>query len=83
MVVTLYNVRTLAVKGRSGYTRGECALAKVQQLRCEIVGLQETRQGETPFKAAGYRVFCCGQQEESQARQGLRGVRLAVRESMC
>ena len=84
VVVATYNVRALAVEGRDGYGRDECVLAKVQQLVCDFVGLQETRrQGETTFYAAGYRVFCREQHEESRARKGLHGVSLAVKESIC
>ena len=42
-MVTTYNVRTLAVKGRNGYGHAECVLAKARQLGCDFVGLQETR----------------------------------------
>ena len=42
-MVTTYNVRTLAVKGRNGYGHAECVLAKARQLACDFVGLQETR----------------------------------------
>ena len=58
-------------------------LAKARQLGYDLIGLQETRKsGETEFSAAGYRVFCSGQ-EETEGRQGLYGVGLAVKESIC
>ena len=41
MVVAIYNVRALAVKGKNGYEHDECGLAKCQQLRCGFIGLQE------------------------------------------
>ena len=53
MAVATYNKRTLAVKGKNGYEHVECVLAKARQLRCDFLGLQETRRsGKT-------RVFCC------------------------
>ena len=83
MVVATYNVRTLAVKGRNGYGHSECVLAKARQLGCDFIGLQETRRaGKTEFSAAGYRVFCSGQ-EEMKGKQGLYGVGLAVKETIC
>ena len=82
MVVATYNVRTLAVKGRNGYGHAECVLAKARQLGCDFVGLQETRRaGKTELSTAGYRVFCAGQ--GTDGRQGLHGVGLAIRETIC
>ena len=84
VVVATYNVRTVDVKARNGHGRDECVPARIQHLGCDFVALQETRRkGETTFEAAGDRVFCCGQQEKSQASQGLHGVGLAVKESIC
>ena len=81
MVVATYNVRTLAVKGRNVYGHAECVLAKARQLGCDFVGLQETRRpGKIEFSTAGYRVFCSGQ--ETDGRQGLHGVGLAIRETI-
>ena len=58
-------------------------LAKARQLGCDFIGLQETRRsGKTEFYAAGYRVFCSGH-DETEGRQGLYGVGLAVKESIC
>ena len=88
MAVATYDVRTLTVKGltvkgKNGYGHAECVLAKAQQLGCDVIGLQETRRsGKTESSAAEYRVFCSGQ-EETEGRQGLYGVRLAVKESIC
>ena len=82
VVVATYNVRTLAVKGRNGHGHAERVLAKARQLGCDFVGLQETRRaGKTEFSKAGYRVFCSGQ--ETDGRQGLHGVGLAIRETIC
>ena len=84
MAVAIYNVRTLAVKGRNGYGHAEYVLAKARQLGCGFVGLQETtRAGKTQFSAARYRVLRCGR-EGTESRQGLLyGVGLAVRETIC
>ena len=58
-------------------------LAKARQLGCDFIGLQETRRsGKTEFCAGGYRVFGSGQ-EETEGRQGLYGVGLSVKESIC
>ena len=76
-------MRTLAVKGKNGYGHAECVLANVRQLGCYFIGLKETmRSGKTEFSAAGYRVFCSGQ-EETEGRQGLYRVGLAVKQSIC
>ena len=70
-MVTTYNVRTLAVKGKNGYGHAECVLANVRQLGCYFIGLKETmRSGKTEFSAAGYRVFCSGE-EETEGRRGI------------
>ena len=83
MVVATCNVRTLAVKGKNGYGHDERVLAKGRQLGCDFIGLQETRRADsTTFNAAGYQVFYSGQ-EKTAARQGLYGVRLAVKGSIC
>ena len=83
MAVATYNVRTLTVKWKNGYGHAECVLAKARQLAYDLVGLQETRRsGKTEFSAAGYRVFSSGQ-EETEGRQGLYGVGLLVKESIC
>ena len=52
MAVVIYNVRTLAVKGKNGYGHAECVLAKARQLGCDFIGLQETRRSRKT-------VFCC------------------------
>ena len=69
MAVPTYNVRTLAVKGNNGYGRAECVLAKVRQLGCNLIGLQETRRsGKTEFSAAGYRVLCSGKKKRKAGK---------------
>ena len=83
VAVATYNERTLAVKGKNGYGHAECVLVKARQLGCDFIGLQETRRsGKTEFSAAEYRVFCSGQ-EETEGRQGLYRVGLAVKQSIC
>ena len=83
VTVATYNVRTLAVKGGNGYGRAECVLAKARLLGCDFVGLQETRRpGESEFSAAGYEVFWSGQ-EETDDGQGLYGIGLVVKETIC
>ena len=83
MAIATYNMRTLAVKGKNEYGHAECMLAKARQLGYDFNDLQETRRsGKTEFSAAEYRVFCSGQ-EETEGRQGLYGVGLAVKESTC
>ena len=58
-------------------------LAKARPLGCDFIFLQETRRsGKTEFSAAGYWVFCSGR-EETEGRQGMYGVGLAVKESIC
>ena len=48
----------------------------------DVVGLQETRRpGRTEFAAAGYRVFCGGE-EGSSGWTGQHGVGLAIEESI-
>ena len=63
----IYNVRTLAVKGKNGYGHDEHVLAKGRQLGCTsiFIGLDVTRRsGSTTFRAAAYRVFCSGQEKQ-------------------
>ena len=67
----------------ASWLNAECVLAKARQLGCDFIGLQETRRsGKAEFSAAGYRVFC-SVQEETEGRQGLYEVGLAVKESTC
>ena len=49
-------------------------------LGCDVIGLQETRRpGRTEFAAAGYHVFCNGE-DGSSGRAGQHRVRLVVKE---
>ena len=70
MAVAIYNVRTLAVKGRNGYGHAECALAKARQLDCDFVGLQETRElGKQSFRQQDIPSFLLWpRRNEKQAR---------------
>lgn len=80
MVVAACNARTLAVQRDHGHGHDECVLAKGKKLGCDFIGLQETRRhGRTIFVAAGYQLFCCGQ-EGTAGRQGMQVVGLAVEE---
>ena len=75
-------MRTLPVEGRNGYGHAEYVLAKARQIGCDFVGLHETgRAGKTMFSTAEYRGFYSGQ--ETDGRQGLHGVGLATRETLC
>ena len=58
-MIATYNVRTLTANGRHGYYRDQFVLAKIQQLACDLVGMQKaTRHRETFFfNTAGYRVL--------------------------
>ena len=83
MAVATFNGRTLAVKEKNKCGHAGCVLAKPRQHRCDFIGLQETtRSGQTAFPAAGYRVLCSGQ-VATEGRQGLYGVGLVVKESIC
>ena len=69
MAVATSNVHTLFVNGKDGHGHAECVLAKVRQLGCDFIGLQETRRsGKTELPAAGYRIVC-SPQEETEGRQ--------------
>ena len=57
-------------------------LQKCNVIGCDAIGLQETpRPRRTEFAAAGYRVFCSGEDEISD-RAGRHGVGLVVKESI-
>ena len=83
MAAATYNVHTLALTGKNGYGYDERALVKGRQLDSDLFGLQKTRtSGSTTFRAARYHVFGPGW-EKSVVRQGMYGVGLAVKESLC
>ena len=80
--VATWNVRSLSFTGRRGAGHAEALLQKCKVLGCDVIGLQETRRpGRTEFAAAGYRVFCSGE-DGSTGRAGQHGVGLAVKESI-
>ena len=82
-MVATCNVRTLAVKGKNGYGHDERVLAKGRQLGCDFIGLQETRRsGSATFTTVTYHLFRSGQRKNTDFRQGLYGVGLAVKESI-
>ena len=80
--VATWNVRSLSLTRRRGAGHAEVLLQKCKVLGCDVIELQETRRpGRTEFAAAGYRVFCSGEDGNS-GRAGQHGVWLAVKESI-
>ena len=64
--VATWNVRSLPLTGRRGVGHAEVLLQKCKVLGCDVIGLQGTRRpGRTEFAAAGYRVFCSGEDGRS------------------
>ena len=83
LVVSTYNVRTLAFKGTNGIGHAEVILKTCEDAGCGIIGLQEVRRnGQSTFTAAGYVVFCSGADGGNHEKKGNHGVGLAVRESI-
>ena len=83
LVVGTFNVRTLAVNGKNGIGYSEVILKVWQELRCDVIGFQETRRnGQSTFTAAGYTVFRSGADGGKYEKKGTHGVGLAVRESI-
>ena len=79
--VSTWNVRPLSLTGRRGAGLADVLLQKCEVLRCDVIGLRETRRpGRTEFAVAGYRVFCSGE-DETNGWAGQHGVGLAVKES--
>ena len=79
---TAWNVCSLSLTGRRGAGHAEVLLQKYKVLGCDLIRLQETRRpGWTEFVAAGYRVFCRGEDGIS-GRAGQHGVGLAVKDSI-
>ena len=80
--VATSNVRSLSLTGRCGAGHADVRLQKSKVLGYDVIGLQEMRRpGRTEFAAAGYRVFCSGE-DGSSGRAGRHGVVLAVKESI-
>ena len=83
LVVGTYNVRTLAFKGTNGIGHAGLILKTPEDAGCDIIGLQEVgRSGQSAFTAAGYVVFCSGEDGGTHEKKGNHGVGLAVRESI-
>ena len=84
IVVAAHNVRTMAVDGTHGAGRALDVLSVYDRLRCDVVGLQETRRsGHSAFSQAGYFVYCSGEcGDENGWKKGQDGVGLAVRTSI-
>ena len=80
--VATWNVCSFSLTGRRGAGHVEVLLQIYKVLGCNDIGLQEMqRPGQTEFAAAGYRVFCNGE-DGSSGRAGQDGVGLAVKESI-
>ena len=55
LILATHNVRTMAVDGKHGVGREAEVLSAYQEVRCDIVGLQETRRsGQLALLQAGY-----------------------------
>ena len=76
----MHNVRTMAVDGTHGVGRALYVLSVYDRLRCNVIGLQETRRsGYSAFTQADYLVYCSGECDgENGGKKGQGGVRLAV-----
>ena len=74
----------MAVDGTHGVGRALDGLSMYEQLRCDIIVLQETRRsGHSAFSQAGYLVYCSGEcGGENGGKKGQGGVGLAVRNSI-
>ena len=80
--VATWNVRSLSLTGRRGACHAKVLLQKYKVLGCDVIGLQETqRPGRNELAAAGYRIFCSGN-NGSSGRAGQHRVGLAVKESI-
>ena len=78
--VVARNICPLFLTGHRGAGHAEVLLHKCKILGCEVIGLQKTRRPEPiEFSAAGYRVFCSGE-DGSSGWAGQHGVGLAIKE---
>ena len=84
IIVATHNVRTMAVDGKHGAGWALDVLSVYDRLRCDVVGLQETRRsGHSAFSQAGYFVYCSGEcGDKNGGKKGQNGVGLAVRTSI-
>ena len=79
--VATWNTSSLPLTGRRGAGHVEVRLQKCKVLRCDVIGLQETRRpGQTNSAAAGCRVSCSGE-DRSSDWAGQHGVGLVVKRS--
>ena len=82
-VVGTYSVRTLAFKGTNGIGHAEVILKTCEDAGCDITGVQGVRRnGQSAYSAAGYVVFCSGEDGGKHEKKGNHGVGLAVRKSI-
>ena len=70
--------------GTHGVGRALDNLSVYDRLRCDIIGMQETRRsGYSAFSQAGYLMYCSGEcGDENGGKKGQGGVGLAVRTSI-
>ena len=80
LVIATHNVRTMAMDGKHGVGKAAEVLDVYQEMGCDIIGLQETRQsGQSALLRAGYVVYCCGEfGGNGERKKGQGGVELAV-----
>ena len=73
----------MPVDGKHGVERALDVLSVYDRLRCNVIGLQDTRRsGHSAFSQAGYLVYCSGEcGDENGGKKGQGGVGLAVRTS--
>ena len=83
ITVATHNVRTMTVDGTHGVGRVVGVLNVHHRLRCDVIGLQETRRsGHSAFSQAGYLVYCSGEfGDENAGEKGEGGIGLDVRTS--
>ena len=74
----------MPVDGKHGVGRALGVLSVYDRLRCNVIGLQETRcSGHSAISQAGYLVYCSGEcGDENGGKKGQGGVGLAVRTSI-
>ena len=74
----------MAVDGTHRVGRALDVLSAYDRLRCDVIGLQETRRsGHSAFRQAGYSVYCsCECVDENGGKKGQGGEGLAVRASI-
>ena len=79
--IATWNLQSLSLTGRRGVGHVEVLLHKCKVLGCDVIRLQEMqRPGRTKFAAAGYRVFCSGEDGSCSGRAGQHEEGLEVKE---